>query len=94
MKEDIEKLKQEKNTARELLDKSKELKSKIDEIKSKLNEKKQNKLNLADEMTNVIDEEEVKLLEELKIVIIMKIMNLGMIILSINKMYKCLLLCL
>ena len=32
-----------------------------------MNEKKQNKLNLADEMTNVIDEEEVKLLEELKI---------------------------
>ena len=67
MKEDIEKLKEEKNTARELLEKSKELKAKIDEIKIKLSEKKQNKLNLADEMTNVIDEEEVKFLEELKI---------------------------
>jgi len=67
MKEDIDKLKEMKNIARELLEKSKELKNKIDEIKSKLNEKKQNKLNLADEMTNVIDEEEVKFLEELKI---------------------------
>ena len=61
MKEDIEKLKEQKNTARELLEKSKELKNKIEEIKTKLNDKKQNKLNLADEMTNVIDEEEVKL---------------------------------
>ncbi len=67
MKEDIDKLKEMKNIARELLEKSKELKNKIDEIKSKINEKKQNKLNLADEMTNVIDEEEVKFLEELKI---------------------------
>ena len=67
MKEDIDKLKEMKNIARELLEKSKELKNKIDEIKSKLNKKKQNKLNLADEMTNVIDEEEVKFLEELKI---------------------------
>ena len=67
MKEDIDKLKEIKNTARDLLEKSKELKAKIDEIKTKLNEKKQNKLNLADEMTNVIDEEEVKYLEELKI---------------------------
>ena len=67
MKEDIEKLKEQKNTARDLLEKSKELKNKIDEIKVKLSDKKQNKLNLADEMTNVIDEEEVKFLEELKI---------------------------
>ena len=67
MKQDIEKLNEQKKTARELLEKSKELKNKIDEIKAKLSEKKQNKLNLADEMTNVIDEEEVNLLEELKI---------------------------
>jgi len=43
------------------------LKEQIDNIQSVLKTKQQNKLNLADEMTNVIDEEEVKLLEELKI---------------------------
>jgi kinesin family protein 6/9 len=59
-------LKKKKETARELIDEGSKLKVKIDELKEKLNEKKQNKLNLADEMTNVIDDEECKLIDELK----------------------------
>ena len=66
IKTNIENLKNKKNEARELLKKSQDLKSQIDEIKVKLNEKKQNKLNLADEMTNVIDEEECQFLDDLK----------------------------
>ena len=59
-------LKRKKETARELIEEGGKLKVKIDELKEKLNEKKQNKLNLADEMTNVIDDEECKLIDELK----------------------------
>ena len=59
-------LKKKKETARELIDEGSKLKVKIDELKEKLNEKKQNKMNLADEMTNVIDDEECKLIDELK----------------------------
>ena len=66
IKTNIENLKTKKNEARELLKKSQDLKTQIDEIKVKLNEKKQNKLNLADEMTNVIDEEECQFLDDLK----------------------------
>ena len=59
-------LKKKKETARELINEGSKLKVKIDELKDKLNEKKQNKMNLADEMTNVIDDEECKLIDELK----------------------------
>jgi len=41
-------------------------KADIDRLKEALKEKQQNKMNLADEMTNVIDDEECKLIDELK----------------------------
>jgi hypothetical protein len=59
-------LKNRKEEAREYLDYCNNYKSKIEDLKTVLNEKKLNKLNLGDEMTNVIDEEECKLISDLK----------------------------
>ena len=59
-------LKKRKEEARGFSEEGSKLKSQIEELRNKLNEKKQNKLNLADEMTNVIDDEECKLIDELK----------------------------
>ena len=66
MKENFNDLKAKKAEAKDLLEKGNVLKDKLKEIKTLLNDKKQNKLNLADEMTNVIDDEECKLIDELK----------------------------
>lgn len=52
-------VKQKKETARELIDEGSKMKVKIDELKDKLNEKK-------DEMMNVINDDEYKLIDELK----------------------------
>ena len=59
-------LKAKKDEAKKLGEEGNKLKEQIDKIKNALNEKQQNKLNLADEMTNVIDDEECKLIDELK----------------------------
>ncbi len=59
-------LKVKKDEAKKLGEEGNKLKEEIDKIKNALNEKQQNKLNLADEMTNVIDDEECKLIDELK----------------------------
>ena len=59
-------LKGKKDEAKKLGDEGSKLKEQIDKIKEALNEKQQNKMNLADEMTNVIDDEECKLIDELK----------------------------
>jgi hypothetical protein len=66
MKQNFNDLKAKKTEAKDLLEKGNVLKDKLKEIKALLNDKKQNKLNLADEMTNVIDDEECKLIDELK----------------------------
>ena len=60
---DLKKLKDE---ARTLGEEGNKLKEQIDNIQSVLKTKQQNKLNLADEMTNVIDDEECKLIDQLK----------------------------
>lgn len=66
MKTSSEELTKQKTEARKLLERSTTLKAQLDQLKSALNDKKQNKLNLADEMTNVIDDEECKLINDLK----------------------------
>ena len=60
---DLKKLKDE---ARTLGEEGNKYKEQIDNIQSALKSKQQNKLNLADEMTNVIDDEECKLIDQLK----------------------------
>ena len=60
---DLKKLKAE---ARTLGEEGNKYKEQIDNILSALKSKQQNKLNLADEMTNVIDDEECKLIDQLK----------------------------
>eukprot|EP00340_Litonotus_pictus_P000680 CAMPEP_0170523966 /NCGR_PEP_ID=MMETSP0209-20121228/9427_1 /TAXON_ID=665100 ORGANISM="Litonotus pictus, Strain P1" /NCGR_SAMPLE_ID=MMETSP0209 /ASSEMBLY_ACC=CAM_ASM_000301 /LENGTH=714 /DNA_ID=CAMNT_0010812411 /DNA_START=79 /DNA_END=2223 /DNA_ORIENTATION=- len=55
-----------KEQAKEYMDICNTLKAKIEDIKIKLNEKKLNKFNLGDEMTNIIDEEECKYINDLK----------------------------
>ena len=59
-------LKKLKDEARNLGEEGNKYKEKIDNIQSALKNKQQNKLNLADEMTNVIDDEECKLIDQLK----------------------------
>ena len=60
---DLKKLKDE---ARVLGEEGNKFKEQIDNIQAALKSKQQNKLNLADEMTNVIDDEEFKLIDQLK----------------------------
>ncbi len=59
-------LKKLKDEARLLGEKGNKFKEQIDNIQSALKSKQQNKMNLADEMTNVIDDEECKLIDQLK----------------------------
>ena len=59
-------LKKLKDEARTLGEEGNKYKEQIDNINSALKSKQQNKLNLADEMTNVIDDEECKLIDQLK----------------------------
>lgn len=59
-------LKSRKEEAKTLSEEGNKLKGQIEDLRAKLNEKKQNKLNLADEMTNVIDDEECKMMNQLK----------------------------
>ena len=59
-------LKKLKDEARSLGEKGNKFKEQIDNIQSALKSKQQNKMNLADEMTNVIDDEECKLIDQLK----------------------------
>ena len=59
-------LKKLKDEARALAEEGNKFKEQIDNIQSALKSKQQNKLNLADEMTNVIDDEECKLIDQLK----------------------------
>ena len=59
-------LKKLKDEARVLGEEGNKYKEQIDNIQSALKNKQQNKLNLADEMTNVIDDEECKLIDQLK----------------------------
>ena len=59
-------LKKLKDEARTLGEEGNKYKEQIDNIQSALKNKQQNKLNLADEMTNVIDDEECKLIDQLK----------------------------
>jgi len=55
-----------KDEARALGEEGNKFKEQIDNIQSALKSKQQNKMNLADEMTNVIDDEECKLIDQLK----------------------------
>ena len=59
-------LKKLKDEARNLGETGNKYKEQIDNIQNALKNKQQNKLNLADEMTNVIDDEECKLIDQLK----------------------------
>ena len=59
-------LKRLKDEARTLGEEGNKFKGQIDNIQATLKNKQQNKLNLADEMTNVIDDEECKLIDQLK----------------------------
>ena len=59
-------LKKLKDNARALGEEGNKFKEQIDNIQAALKNKQQNKLNLADEMTNVIDDEECKLIDQLK----------------------------
>ena len=59
-------LKKLKDEARTLGEEGNKYKEQIDNINTALKNKQQNKLNLADEMTNVIDDEECKLIDQLK----------------------------
>ena len=59
-------LKRLKDEARTLGEEGNKFKEQIDNIQAALKNKQQNKLNLADEMTNVIDDEECKLIDQLK----------------------------
>ena len=59
-------LKKLKDEARTLGEEGNKFKEQIDSIQTALKNKQQNKLNLADEMTNVIDDEECKLIDQLK----------------------------
>ena len=59
-------LKKLKDEARTLGEEGNKFKEQINNIQSALKSKQQNKLNLADEMTNVIDDEECKLIDQLK----------------------------
>lgn len=61
-----EELKKNRAEAKEYLDQCSKFKSRMEELKSALNEKKMNKLNLGDDMTELIDEEGYKLIDELK----------------------------
>jgi len=61
-----EDLKFKKTEAKEFLEKCNSLKAKIEEYKIILNEKKLNKLSLGDDMTNIIDEEEFKVIDSFK----------------------------
>lgn len=66
IKQNSNDLKIKKEEAKEFLEMCNNHKTKIEELRVLLNEKKLNKLNLGDEMTNVIDEEECKLIADLK----------------------------
>lgn len=66
MKSSTDELAIKKTEARKLLERSTTLKEQLEQLKNALNDKKKNKLNLADEMTNVIDDEECKLINDLK----------------------------
>ena len=59
-------LKKLKDQAKILGEEGNKFKEQIDNINNALKNKQQNKLNLADEMTNVIDDEECKLIDQLK----------------------------
>ena len=59
-------LKKLKDEARLLGEEGNKFKEQIDNIQTALKSKQQNKMNLADEMTNVIDDEECKLIDQLK----------------------------
>jgi len=59
-------LKKSKAEAKNFLEICNNLKSKIESLKVVLNEKKLNKLNLGDDMTELIDEEGYKLIDEMK----------------------------
>ncbi len=61
-----EDLKTRKKEAKDFLEQCNTYKSQIENLKNALNEKKLNKLNLGDEMTELIDEEGYKLIDELK----------------------------
>jgi hypothetical protein len=61
-----EELKKRKSDAKEYLDQCNKFKIQTDYLKNKLNEKKMNKLNLGDDMTELIDEEGYKLIDDLK----------------------------
>ena len=55
-----------KNEAKIYMDSCNTHKKSLDETKIKLNEKKLNKLSLGDEVMNIIDEEECKLIQDFK----------------------------
>lgn len=55
-----------KTEAKEFLERCNAFKAKIEEYKIILNEKKLNKLSLGDDMTNIIDEEEFKVIDSFK----------------------------
>ena len=59
-------LKKLKDQAKILGEEGNKFKEQIENINNALKNKQQNKLNLADEMTNVIDDEECKLIDQLK----------------------------
>jgi hypothetical protein len=61
-----EELKKRKLEAKEYLNQCNSFKLQMENLKNKLNEKKLNKLNLGDDMTELIDEEGYKLIDDLK----------------------------
>ena len=60
-------LKIKKTEAKELLESCNNLKHNIENLKERLTEKKFNKLNLGDDHANIIDEEECKMIDDLKL---------------------------
>ena len=61
-----EDLTRRKNEAKIYMENCNNYKKQLDETKIKLNEKKINKLNLGDDVMNIIDEEECKLIQDFK----------------------------
>jgi kinesin family protein 6/9 len=61
-----EDLKKRKSEAKSFLEQCNNYKSKIDSLKQTLTDKKRNKLSIGDEMTELIDEEGYKLIDDLK----------------------------
>ena len=66
MSQNSEELIKRKNEAKIFMENCNSYKKSLEETKIKLNEKKLNKLNVGDDVMNIIDEEECKLIQDFK----------------------------